>query len=275
MFDKIQHIGYLVADLDAAVAWFKKSFGGENAGGSALGDSVAVPGGGRNAFVHFGQIEAELIEPQDKSSLPANTLVMHHVGYVVSDINSAIPALKSRGFRFAADAPITNVMGQQLIYLDPTTTNGRLMHLTQLPEQPNTTGLGQGFPVDQIVHAGYLVADVEEAVAWYEKSFDGEAVGGIGASRRGARNAYVNFGQVQVELIEPTDSKDLGGQRYAMDHVGYVVENIGAGIADCRSRGFRFVADEPMTNRVGQQLLYFDTATTMGTRMHLTQLPPD
>lgn len=275
MFDKIQHIGYLVADLDAAVEWFRKGFGGENAGGSALGNSVAVPGGGRNAFVRFGQIEAELIEPNDKSGLPPDTLVMHHVGYVVSDINRAIPEFKARGFKFATEAPNTNVMGQQVLYFDPATTNGCLMHLTQLPEQPNTAGLGQGFQVDKIVHAGYLVADVGEAVAWYEKSFDGEAVGGIGASRRGARNAYVNFGQVQVELIEPTDPKDLGGQRYATDHVGYVVSDIAAGIADCKAQGFQFVADEPMTNRVGQQLLYFDTATTMGTRMHLTQLPLD
>ena len=36
MFDKIQHIGYLVADLDAAVDWFQQGFGAANAGGSTL-----------------------------------------------------------------------------------------------------------------------------------------------------------------------------------------------------------------------------------------------
>ncbi len=275
MFDKIQHIGYLVADLNAAVDWFRKNFGAENAGGSTLGNGVAVPSGGRNAFVHFGQIEAELIEPNDKSDLPTDTLVMHHVGYVVSDINAAIPVLQAKGFKFAAAAPNTNVMGQQVLYFDPATTNGFLIHLTQQPQQPNTVGLGQGVAIDEIVHAGYLVADVEEAVAWYEKNFGGVAVGGIGASRRGARNAYVDFGQVQVELIEPTEAEQLGGQRYVMDHVGYVVSDISAGIADCRSRGFRFAGEEANTNRIGQQLLSFDPATTMGARMHLTQLPPD
>jgi catechol 2,3-dioxygenase-like lactoylglutathione lyase family enzyme len=275
MFDKIQHIGYLVADLNAAVDWFRKNFGAENAGGSTLGNGVAVPSGGRNAFVHFGQIEAELIEPNDKSDLPTDTLVMHHVGYVVSDINAAIPVLQSKGFKFAAAVPNTNVMGQQVLYFDPATTNGFLIHLTQQPQQPNTVGLGQGVAIDEIVHAGYLVADVEEAVAWYEKNFGGVAVGGIGASRRGARNAYVDFGQVQVELIEPTEAEQLGGQRYVMDHVGYVVSDISAGIADCRSRGFRFAGEEANTNRIGQQLLYFDPATTMDARMHLTQLPPD
>jgi catechol 2,3-dioxygenase-like lactoylglutathione lyase family enzyme len=275
MFDRIQHIGYLVADLDAAVGWFEKSFGAEKAGGATLRDSVAVPGGGRNAFVRFGNAEMELIEPQDKGSLPANTLVMHHVGYVVPDIHRAITDLKGRGFKFAAAAPITNVMGQQLLYFDPATTNGCLMHLTQLPNPSGSPAPAPGCPIDHIVHAGYLVADVEDAVAWYEKSFDGAAIGGIGASRRGARNAYVNFGKVQVELIEVADPAERGGRPHVMDHVGLVVSDIAAGIADCRARGFQFVADAANTNRVGQQLLYFDTASTMGARMHLTQLPAD
>jgi catechol 2,3-dioxygenase-like lactoylglutathione lyase family enzyme len=275
MFDKIQHIGYLATDVDAAVSWFKQSLGAENAGGGNLGSSLAVPNGGRNAFVRFGQIELELIEPNDKGSLPRDTLVMHHVGYVVSDISRALPALKSKGFKFPGDTPFTNPMGQQVLYFDPATTNGVLIHLTQLPAPTSAIGLGQGFPVEEIVHAGYLVADVEEAVAWYEKMFDGVAVGGIGASRRGVRNAYVNFGQVQVELIETADQKELDGKRYIMDHVGYVVSDINTGIADCQDRGFQFMGDAAFTNRVGQQLLYFDPATTMGARMHLTQLPLD
>jgi len=57
-----------------------------------------------------------------------------------------------------------------------------------------------------------------------------------------------------------------------MDHVGYIVGDINSAILDCKERGFCFIADEAMTNRVGQTLLYFDTETTMGTRMHLTEL---
>lgn len=276
MFERIQHIGYLVADLDAAIGWFKQTFGGDNAGGSNLNPGgVAVPSGGRNAFVHFGQIEVELIEPNDRTGIPDHTLVMHHVAYVVSDLARARPELEARGFKFAAPQANTNVIGQQVLYFDPATTNGFLMHLTQQPAQPSGIGVGRGCQVDQILHAGYRCADVEEAVAWFETKFDGTAVGGIGASRRGARNAYVNFGKVQVELIEALDPGELGGQRYVMDHVGYTVSDIGACIADCKNRGFQFAGDEPNTNRVSQTLLYFDAATTMGSRMHLTQLPKD
>ncbi len=273
MFEGIQHIGYLVSDLDAAVDWFKNSFGGENAGGGNIGATVAVPSGGRNAFVHFGEVEAEIIEPNDKAGLPDNTLVMHHVAYIVSDIDQAQSDLEARGFRFAAERAFTNVMGQGVLYFDPATTNGLLIHLTQPAGEPSGVGVGQGVDIAKIVHAGYLVPNLEEAIGWYQQNFDGVHIGG-GASRRGGRNAFINFGQAQVELIEPGDPAALEGQ-YSMDHVGYVVGDITAGIDDCCGRGFEFVADSPNTNSVGQQVLYFETETTMGSRMHLTQLPPD
>ena len=271
MFEKIQHIGYLVDDLDKAVAWFTHKFGAENAGGGPVRSSGAVPSGGRNAFVHFGQVEAELIEPGDASTLPKDTLVMHHVGYVVADIPKAVVQAKARGFAFIAEAPFTNPLGQQVLYFDPATTNGVLIHLTQLPAQPNTVWVGQGVQIDKIIHAGYLVRNVEEAIAWYVTKFDGVHVGG-GTSRRGGRNAFVNFGQVQVELIEPQDASTMSAA-HAMDHVGYVTGDISTGISDCCCRGLQFVADAPNTNAIGQQVLYLDTHTSMGSRMHLTQLP--
>ena len=271
MFDKIQHIGYLVHDLDAAVAWYADGFGGEKAGGSALAAGGIIPSGGRNAFVHFGKVEVELIEPEDKTGLPADTLVMHHVGYAVSDINASIVSLKARGFKFFSDTPNTNVLGQQVLYFDPASTNGVLMHLTQLPSQPNSTGLDAGVKVDHIVHAGYLVNNLDDAIAWYVDKLGGTHLGG-GPSRRGGRNAFVNFGEVQVELIEPPDPAALGAA-HSLDHVGYVALDIVAAIADCRARGFRFVADAPNTNTVGQQVLYFETDSTKSSRMHLTQLP--
>ncbi len=272
MFDRIQHVGYLVADLDGAVGWFEQGFGAAEAAGSILSSSQAVPGGGRNAFVHFGQIEVELIELEDNSSIPTDTLVMHHVGYVVDDISKSMSQLTAKGFTFAAESPFTNVMGQQVLYLDSSSTKEVFMHLTQLPAQPNDIGVGGGVAVQNIVHCGYLVRHLDEAESWYVNNFQGLRVGG-GASRQGGRNAFVNFGQVQVELIQPGDLDRVPGGAHAMDHVGYVVTDMEGAIADCRRRGFRFVADAPITNSIGQRVLYFDTDTTMGTRMHLTQLP--
>ena len=58
-----------------------------------------------------------------------------------------------------------------------------------------------------------------------------------------------------------------------MDHVGYAVGDIQACIGVCQARGLKFAAEAPNTNPVRQQVLYFDTDTTMTSRMHLTRLP--
>ena len=102
---------------------------------------------------------------------------MHHVGYVVSDITASIAELKSRGFKFFADAPNTNVLGQQVLYFDPASTNGVMMHLTQLPPQPNAVGLDSGVKIDHIVHAGYRVNNLETAIAWYVDKLGGDSPG--------------------------------------------------------------------------------------------------
>src|SRR5262249_57172456 len=77
MFDKIQHIGYLVADLDKAVMWFKHGFGAENAGGGPVQSSRAVPSGGGDGFVHFGQGGGGLISPRGPSPPPQATPLIH------------------------------------------------------------------------------------------------------------------------------------------------------------------------------------------------------
>ena len=257
--------------MEAAIGWFERSFGAINAGSGPLSPSYAVPSGGRNAYLRFGQAEAEIIEPDDKSGLDGKILDMHHVGYVVESIEQSVAELTARGFAFATDAPFVNVFGHQVLYLDAETTQGTLVHLTQLASAASG-GAGDGLDVERIVHAGYLVKDLDAAIDWYVQRFSGTHVGG-GASRRGGRNAFVNFGQVQVELIEPGDPASLADDSHVMDHVGYAVGDIPACMGDCQHRGLRFIADTPATNSIGQQVLYFDTDTSLGSRMHLTRLP--
>ena len=133
-----------------------------------------------------------------------------------------------------------------MLYFDAAATNGVFVHLTQLPPDA-PTGSGQGLEVDSIVHAGYRVKDLEKAIAWYVDNFQGEHIGG-GASRNGGRNAFVNFGRVQVELIEPADTSDMADDAHDMDHVGYVVGDIVSCMGGCQHRGLSFVADAPLTN---------------------------
>ena len=272
MFDKIQHIGYLTQDLDAAIAWHEKAFSGKIVGSFDVAQSFIVPSGGRGAFVRFGDGEVELIEPVDKSGLPQGGLALHHVGYVVPDMEAAMARLSSKGLKFAEGAPFTNALGFQVAYFNPASTNGMLIHLTQYSD-PVGPEVMPGVPqIEKIIHAGYLVRDLEGSIAWYVDNFGGTHVGG-GPSRSGGRNAFVNFDQVQVELIQPPDTSNLPEAGYVMDHVGYVVGDIEVCMSQCHGNGPSFVEGAPLTNSIKQQVAYLDTATSMGSRMHLTQLP--
>ncbi len=271
MFDDIQHIGYLVDDLDGAVAWFGRAFGAVNAGGTKMQDSPMVPGGGRNAFVRFGAVEVELMEPADTSKLPKQTLVMHHVGYVTDDIAGAAAAARERGLKFLADAPYTNPMGQQVHYLDPATTNGVWMHLTKVPDRDRAPVGASGPRIAGIVHPGYLVRDLDRAVAWHVEKLAGRHVGG-GPSRRGGRIAFIDCGGAQIELIEPANASELAGEQI-LDHVGYLTTALDSDLEGYRQRGLAFDTAEPAINPIGQRLIYFAAASAMGTRMHLTELP--
>ncbi len=269
MFDDIQHIGYLIDDLATGIAWFRNTFGAIDAGGTEMQKSPMVPTGGRNAFVRFGGIEVELMQPGDTSGLPPGRLVMHHVGWVVSDIAAAAAKSRARGLRFLADAPYTNPMGQKVHYYDPASTNGVWMHLTEVPPKPAATPVAPW--ISAHVHPGYLVPNLEAAIAWYVEKFDGRHIGG-GPSRQGGRIAFVDLGGTQVELIEPPTPSSVGPD-HVLDHIGYRTLSLEADLAAYRARGLSFMTDAPVVNPVGQTLIYFDPASSLGTRIHLTQLP--
>ena len=57
-----------------------------------------------------------------------------------------------------------------------------------------------------------------------------------------------------------------------LDHVGYVTSSLTSDLAAYRARGLSFATDAPAKNPIGQTLIYFDPATSMGTRMHLTDV---
>ena len=122
----------------------------------------------------------------------------------------------------------------------------------------------------KIQHAGYLVEDLESAIAWYVKTFDGKHTGG-GTAAAG-KLGFIQIGDVEVELIEPPDKSLLPGSgNHLLDHVGYVVDDLDKAVAEYKAKGYRFATDGPFVNIKGYRLIFFDTASTHGTRIHLTE----
>ena len=124
MLGTIYHTGYLTDDLDRAIAFYEKTFGGKVL-------SRAPYDKGEMAFVKAGDSEVELIAPADKGRLGGRTgLILDHVGYFVADLDKAMAELKKKGAKFVGE-PSVSAVGYRIIYLNAESTLGTRIHLTQ------------------------------------------------------------------------------------------------------------------------------------------------
>ena len=83
--------------------------------------------------------------------------------------------------------------------------------------------------------------------------------------------AYVKVGDSEVELIEPADKSQLGGQTgLIIHHVGFFVPDLEKAMAELKANGVK-LGPGPNTNVLGLRLIYIDFESTMGTRIHLTE----
>jgi catechol 2,3-dioxygenase-like lactoylglutathione lyase family enzyme len=124
-----------------------------------------------------------------------------------------------------------------------------------------------------IYHIGYLTESNAEAIDFYVKTFGAELLAEATSSDGKTKLAFVKVGDTEVELIEAPDrvhSADRGG--ILLDHIGYLVPDIEKAATELRQKGIKFAAERPNINPRGHQVLYFDTATTNGVKIHLTQV---
>ncbi len=127
MFKGIHHIGYWVSDLDATVKAYEELYGGKVEFTTFIEESKT-----KVAFVVSGNTMVELMEPGDKSVLKGEKAqVLHHVGYLVDDIQQAAEELRSRGARFLTEAPGKNAIGWQIWYYDGGEMLGVRQHIAQ------------------------------------------------------------------------------------------------------------------------------------------------
>ena len=133
MLLKVHHVGYLVPNLDDAVNLYVKTFGAKQSGRGAAGRL------GEIAFIQAGDVEVELIQPNDQALLTnGDGHVYHHVGYVVDKLDEAVAEFKAKGYQFNSEEPNVNFMGYRLIYFDSKFTAGLGMHLTEASSMVKT-----------------------------------------------------------------------------------------------------------------------------------------
>ncbi len=126
---RIAHVGIAVPDLDAALAFYRDVLdltphAPEVADGAAI---VSLP---------FGDSEVELLAPLEPESPIARFLDrrgpgIHHICYRVSNLDQALDACRTAGYRLIDETPRIGAGGRRIAFVHPKATAGILLELTE------------------------------------------------------------------------------------------------------------------------------------------------
>jgi methylmalonyl-CoA/ethylmalonyl-CoA epimerase len=130
---RIDHVGIAVADLDAAIAFYRDTFGIVS-----VHEEVNAEQGVREAMlaVGDGSTRIQLLAPLDASStiakfLDRNGPGMQQLAYTVDDVAATSAELRARGLRLLYDEPRRGTAGSQVNFVHPKDAGGVLIELVE------------------------------------------------------------------------------------------------------------------------------------------------
>lgn len=131
MFEKISHIGVAVKDVKASSDLFRKLFGKNPDHEEVLSEHKV-----RTAMFNVGGSSVELTEALDPESAIAKFIEkrgegVHHVSFIVDDIEKELARLKNAGFQLIDERPRLGADGYYVAFLHPKSTNGVLIEISQ------------------------------------------------------------------------------------------------------------------------------------------------
>jgi methylmalonyl-CoA epimerase len=125
----------------------------------------------------------------------------------------------------------------------------------------------------RIDHIAIAVKDLDAAVATYQHNFGLEKVSGGDVPALGIRNAFLQIGDVQIELITPLSEQGpvadfLARQGGGMYLLALEVDNLDDAIATLQNQGARV---NVTTGSTGQRLAFVSPRATHGVLLQLLE----
>jgi methylmalonyl-CoA/ethylmalonyl-CoA epimerase len=129
-------------------------------------------------------------------------------------------------------------------------------------------------------HVGLAVPDLDEAVAFYERTFGLRCVHVETNEDAGVREAMlaVGDGDTQVQLLAPltpesTIARFLDRHGPGIQQVAYTVDDLAAVSAELRARGVRLLYDEPRRGTAGTVINFVHPKDAGGVLVELVEHP--
>jgi len=112
-----------------------------------------------------------------------------------------------------------------------------------------------------IHHVGLAVADLDEAIATYERLFDARVEYRAHVSGEAVEAAFLRIGEDRVELLAPTGSDSPVGRFLVnrgpgMHHVAYEADDLVATLGELAAAGAELVEDTPRRGLGGLQVAF-------------------
>lgn len=133
LFTKIDHVGIAVPDLDAAIAFYRDTFGVRS-----VHEETNEEQGVREAMLTVGDgaTRIQLLAPLSPESTIAKFIDrsgpgVQQVAYTVEDIDAVSATLRERGMRLLYDAPRRGTSHSRVNFVHPKDAGGVLVELVE------------------------------------------------------------------------------------------------------------------------------------------------
>jgi methylmalonyl-CoA epimerase len=131
LLTEIDHVAIAVNDLEAAVAYYRDTYGCE-----VEHREVVEKDGVEEVLLRVADSYIQLLTPSRPDSTVAKYLDtkgegIHHVGYRVDDCAAALAAVKANGYRVIDEQPRPGSRGTTVAFIHPKTAFGTLIELVQ------------------------------------------------------------------------------------------------------------------------------------------------
>jgi methylmalonyl-CoA epimerase len=133
LLTEIDHVAIAVNDLEAAIEYYRDTFGCE-----VEHREVVEKDGVEEALLRVADSYIQLLTPSRADSTVAKYLSskgegIHHVGYRVDNCAVALDAVKEHGYRVIDEAPRPGSRGTTVAFVHPKTAFGTLIELVEEP----------------------------------------------------------------------------------------------------------------------------------------------
>jgi methylmalonyl-CoA/ethylmalonyl-CoA epimerase len=134
MFDRIDHVGVAVEDLDEAISFYDGTLEMKLAHRETV-ESQGVEA----ALLDIGEGHVELLRPLGPDTAVGKFIAkrgpgLHHVAYAVADIDAALDKLRAAGVELIDEQARVGIRGSRVAFCHPRSTGAVLTELVEPAE---------------------------------------------------------------------------------------------------------------------------------------------